>query len=113
DRAFAAAMQRDFTRAPPLELAVQVGEYSDDGLSRASTDVGDVSWSVPTAGIGTATWVPGTAAHSWQAVAASGHPIGHGGALLAARTLAVAAGRLHTDPESVREDQTESARRRR
>ena len=112
DRAFAAAMQRDFTRAPPLELAVQVGEYSDDGLSRASTDVGDVSWSVPTAGIGTATWVPGTAAHSWQAVAASGHPIGHGGALLAARTLALAAVRLYLEPEVVREAQAELRRRR-
>jgi len=34
-----------------------------------STDVGDVSWTVPTVGLNTATWVPGTAAHSWQAAA--------------------------------------------
>ena len=32
--------------------------------SYGSTDVGDVSWVVPTAGIRAATWVPGTAAHS-------------------------------------------------
>ncbi|HKB89356.1 MAG TPA: amidohydrolase, partial [Opitutaceae bacterium] len=32
----------------------------------ASTDVGDVSWTVPTVGLVTATWVPGTPAHSWQ-----------------------------------------------
>ncbi len=38
----------------------------------ASTDVGDVSWTVPTVGLVTATWVPGTPAHSWQAVAAGG-----------------------------------------
>ena len=37
-----------------------------------STDIGDVSWLVPTAGFRTATWVPGTPAHSWQAVAAGG-----------------------------------------
>ena len=30
-----------------------------------STDVGDVSWLVPTAGARIATWVPGTSAHSW------------------------------------------------
>lgn len=32
---------------------------------KASTDVGDVSWTVPTAGMRATTWVPGTAAHSW------------------------------------------------
>jgi len=44
-----------------------------------STDVGDVSWLVPTAQISAATWVPGTSAHSWQAVAAGGTSIGHKG----------------------------------
>ena len=37
--------------------------------SYGSTDVGDVSWVVPTAGMRAASWVPGTASHSWQAVA--------------------------------------------
>lgn len=41
-----------------------------------STDVGDVSWTVPTVGVNTATWVPGTPAHSWQAAAAGGMSIG-------------------------------------
>ena len=41
-------------------------------LGMGSTDVGDVSWVVPTIGFRTATWVPGTPAHSWQAVAAGG-----------------------------------------
>ncbi|HNR07450.1 MAG TPA: amidohydrolase [Saprospiraceae bacterium] len=54
----------------------------------ASTDVGDVSWVVPTAGLSTATWVPGTTAHSWQAVAAGGTSIGIKGMLVAAKTLA-------------------------
>ena len=55
--------------------------------TKGSTDVGDVSWMVPTAGLGTATWVPGTSAHSWQAVAAGGMGIGTKGMLLAAKTL--------------------------
>jgi aminobenzoyl-glutamate utilization protein B len=56
--------------------------------SYGSTDVGDVSWLVPTAGVRTATWVPGTAAHSWQAVSAGGTSIGIKGAELAAKTIA-------------------------
>ena len=52
-----------------------------------STDVGDVSWNVPTGGFNTATWVPGTAAHSWQAVAAGGTSIGLKGMKLAAEVL--------------------------
>jgi len=53
---------------PPLSL--------DETFGGGSTDVGDVSWVVPNVGLSTASWVPGTAAHSWQAVAASGYSIG-------------------------------------
>lgn len=60
-------------------------------LGYGSTDVGDVSMTVPTVGLRVATWVPGTAAHSWQAVAASGTSIGYKGAQVAAKTLALAA----------------------
>lgn len=52
-----------------------------------STDVGDVSWNVPTGGFNTATWVPGTSAHSWQAIAAGGTSIGLKGMKLAAEVL--------------------------
>ncbi len=55
---------------------------------KGSTDVGDVSWNVPTTGLRTATWVPGTAAHSWQAIAAGGTSIGAKGMHVAAKTLA-------------------------
>ena len=64
-----------------------------------STDVGDVSIAVPTVGLQTATWVPGTAAHSWQAVAAGGMSIGFKGADLAARALSSFAVRLYTDEQ--------------
>src|SRR5690606_6638420 len=80
--------------------------------SFASTDVGDVSWAVPTAGIATATWVPGTAAHSWQAVAASGHAIGAAGTEVAARALALAATRLYEDPALASGAREEFERRR-
>ncbi|WP_221390726.1 amidohydrolase [Dyadobacter sp. NIV53] len=63
-----------------------------------STDVGDVSWAVPTVGFGAATWVPGTPAHSWQAVAAGGTDIGKKGMMVASKTLALTAIDLFKDP---------------
>ncbi len=70
-------------------------------LGYGSTDVGDVSWAVPTVGLRTATWVPGTSAHSWQAVAASGMSIGHKGADLAAKTLTLAAIELYQNEDMI------------
>ena len=77
-----------------------------------STDVGDVSWAVPTVGFGTATWVPGTAAHSWQAVATGGMSIAHKGMLLAARLLALTAVDLYSNPALVERARNELEERR-
>jgi len=66
-----------------------------------STDVGDVSWLVPTVGFSAATWVPGTPAHSWQAVAAGGMSIGHKGLQLATRVLARTAADLIRQPDLI------------
>ena len=83
---------------PSLELGSQARVQPYLYRQRmGSTDVGDVSWAVPTVGFGTATWVPGTAAHSWQAVAAGGMSIGHKGMLLAARLLALTATDLYSN----------------
>ncbi|MBF33662.1 MAG: amidohydrolase [Hyphomonadaceae bacterium] len=70
-------------------------------LGYGSTDVGDVSYAAPTVGLNTATWVPGTSAHSWQAVAASGMSIGEKGAELATKTLTAAAIELYQNPDLV------------
>jgi aminobenzoyl-glutamate utilization protein B len=77
---------------PSLELGSQeeVQPFVVD-MFYASTDVGDVSVAVPTVGLSTATWVPGTSAHSWQSTAASGMTIGYKGAQVAAKTLTLAA----------------------
>jgi aminobenzoyl-glutamate utilization protein B len=69
------------------------------GSFPASTDVGDVSVMVPTVGLSTATWVPGTPAHSWQSTAASGMTIGYKGAQNAAKTLTLAAIELFENEE--------------
>ena len=77
-----------------------------------STDVGDVSWAVPTAGLRTATWVPGTFGHSWQAVAAGGMSIGKKGMMVAAKTLTLTAIDLFSDQEIIDKANQELKRRR-
>ena len=68
-------------------------------LGYGSTDVGDVSYAAPTVGLRTATWVPGTSAHSWQSSAASGMSIGFKGANNAAKTLTLAGIELFENEE--------------
>ncbi len=77
-----------------------------------STDVGDVSWLVPTAGLRVATWVPGTSAHTWQAVAAGGMSIGAKGMMVAAKTMSLTAIDLFQNPEAVAQAKEELNRRR-
>ena len=67
----------------------------------ASSDAGDVSWVVPTGTFGTATFVPGIQPHTWQAAACAGSGIGRKGMVLAAKTLALSAMDLFTDPAQV------------
>jgi len=84
-----------------LEKAAVVQPYKTLDPSFGSTDVGDVSFTVPTAGMGSATWVPGTPAHSWQAVAAGGTDIGNKGMMVAAKTLALTAIELFLNPAQI------------
>ncbi|MEM7017526.1 MAG: amidohydrolase, partial [Pseudomonadota bacterium] len=79
---------------------------------KGSTDVGDISWVVPTVGLRTATWTPGTSAHSWQAIAAGGMSIGHKGMLLASKTLANTAIQLFQSPETIKSAREEFMQRR-
>ena len=68
-----------------------------------STDVGDISWHVPTSGIGTVCFAAGSPGHSWQNVAAIGSPIGHKGLLVAAKVLALSTVELLQDGKLLEE----------
>jgi aminobenzoyl-glutamate utilization protein B len=68
---------------------------------RASSDVGDVSWLVPTAGFTTACLIPGSYLHTWQTVAAGGSSIGDKGMINAAKVLAMTAAELLKNPELI------------
>ncbi|MBT8182258.1 MAG: amidohydrolase, partial [Eudoraea sp.] len=95
-----------------LEIAENIQPYNTVGETSGSTDVGDVSFAVPTAGMGAATWVPGTPAHSWQAVAAGGTSIGKKGMMVAAKTLTLTAIDLFTSQDLVAKSKAEFLERR-
>ena len=86
--------------------------YSD---LKYSTDVGDVSWIVPTVHLNIPTFAAGTALHSWQAVAQGKSSIAHKGMLYAAKIMALTALDFLQNPElanQARKELTETSRRR-
>ncbi|MFN7921956.1 MAG: amidohydrolase [Bryobacteraceae bacterium] len=103
ERAFAERIRStiDLTGAPELgSEETIVPQNVSNGLG-GSTDVGDVSWLLPTAQFVVATWAPGTPAHSWQSTACSGMSIGRKGMAVAAKTLALTTLDIVYDPRQV------------
>ena len=95
-----------------LASASEIRNYQYNGQKYSSTDSGDVSWVTPLATLNTATWVPGTAAHSWQAVAAGGTSIGIKAMVVAAKTLALTGAQLLQDPALIAAAKAEFAKSR-
>lgn len=95
-----------------LDTAKNIQPYKTEARAYGSTDVGDVSFTVPTVGMGTATWVPGTPAHSWQAVAAGGTTIGKKGMMVAAKALTLTAIELFSNETLVSEAEEEFLEKR-
>jgi len=104
-KAFALELQKSLNAEtiPSLDVTekIQPLRAYDPNQPSASTDVGDVSWNVPTIGFSTATFVPGVAAHSWQAAASAGMSIGQTGMVIASKALALTAIDLLTTPQLV------------
>jgi len=100
--AFALRLQKTLgtDTVPNLDLTsiIEPLRPVDPNAPSASTDVGDVSWTVPTIGFSTATFVPGVAAHTWQATASTGMSIGQDGMIIASRALAITAVDLFANP---------------
>ena len=103
--AFALNLQKTLPAgaAPSLDQTgiIQPLRPYDPNAPSASTDVGDVSWNVPTIGFGAATFVPGVAAHTWQAAASAGMSIGQDGMVIASKALALTALDLFMTPSLV------------
>ena len=86
---------------------------SDEGYEAyVSSDVGNVTWAVPTGSFRYACFTPGGVGHSWQQVASAGTTIGTKGALGAARVLYLSAYELFTDAAALARVRQEFEKRR-
>ena len=96
---------------PPSNMAARLAKYRDLPLiggnfpaldehivGGGSTDVGDLSQIVPVSTLGTTCFPTGVPGHSWGNVATCGMSIGHKGMMHAAKTMAVTAMELLSDP---------------
>ncbi|WP_352990950.1 M20 family metallopeptidase [Mesorhizobium sp. M1233] len=72
-----------------------------DAFDMGSTDVGDVSWIVPTAQCYTACFAIGTPFHAWQLVTQGNLPAAHKGMILAAKVMASTAADCIRNPEII------------
>lgn len=113
DRVFARQIQETLTDADIAATFRRIGRKPDKGLAlcdfvapldrdreggEGSTDVGDVSWAVPTVQARVATCAIGTPFHTWQTVAQGKAPAAHKGMVYAAKAMASTACRLIEDP---------------
>lgn len=106
DRAFARRLQQplieQFGTKFPLAIDETIYPVAQSSKpSKGSTDVGDISWFVPTGGIRTTCLVAESPGHSWQNVACIGSSIGEKGIIYASKVLAISALDLLEKPELV------------
>lgn len=123
DQVFAARIQETLA-AEDIESALQqVGCSACDAplsdfvlpagsrFSLGSTDVGDVSWTVPTVQALGATCAIGTPLHSWQMTAQGVSPVAHKGMIHVAKAMAMTAIQLFRSPDVLKEAQDDHAQR--
>ena len=106
DRAFARRLQEplieQFGTKFPLAIDESVKTVAESNSpSKGSTDVGDISWYVPTGGLRTACFMADSPGHSWQNVACIASPIGEKGIVYASKVIAATAIKLLESPETV------------
>ncbi len=79
-------------------------------VMQGSTDVGDVSWIVPTAQFFTTCFVAGTPLHTWQLVSQGKTSLAHKGLLYAGKVLAASAVEIFENPELIEKAKKELVR---
>ncbi|MCS7082857.1 MAG: amidohydrolase [Bacteroidota bacterium] len=99
DQAFARQLQRFLgLEEKGLSTAIKPLAPNPEPATGGSTDVAEVSWIAPTAGLSVATAAQLIPWHSWASTACHGTSIGHAGALVAAKVLALTGYDLLTQP---------------
>jgi aminobenzoyl-glutamate utilization protein B len=100
-----APLRADFglKEAKPLNDIIEELPAKPETAQGGSTDVGDVSWLVPTGGLETVCFAAGSPGHSWQNVAAAGSPISHKGTMVASKVLALSLVELLQDTQALKD----------
>ncbi|SMX32687.1 amidohydrolase [Maliponia aquimaris] len=113
DRAFAREIQKTLTPEEIRATFRRIGMKPDPSLALCdfiapldrtheggdgSTDVGDVSWAVPTVQARVTTCAVGTPFHTWQTVAQGKTPAAHKGMVYAAKVMAATARAVMQNP---------------
>ena len=94
--------EEEFAKRPLVTRVEPVDERSMERQYTASTDVGDVSYNVPTSQYAGTTSIPGTGLHTWQFAAQVGTSIGDKGSVAVARAIARACAEVWENPEVVK-----------
>jgi aminobenzoyl-glutamate utilization protein B len=110
EQAFAKSIQKEMdkpedgmaTAVLPMPTNVEVG---------GSSDVGDVSWNVPTMGVVYSSWPQHIAPHQWGCTACHGMSIGRKAVIQAAKVLAATGLDLMTEPDLLKGIRDEFDRR--
>jgi aminobenzoyl-glutamate utilization protein B len=106
EQAFARAIQRA-TGVPETGMDTGIQPLENQEQEGGSTDVGDVSWIVPTLTLTVATAPAEAPWHAWPVVATGGMSIGHKGLARAAKVLAATMVDLYERPDALAAVHTE------
>jgi aminobenzoyl-glutamate utilization protein B len=100
------------TNVPAVGMERRIRALDQQEEEGGSTDVGDVSWVVPTLTLTVVTSPKNAPWHAWPVVATGGMSIGHKGLVVAAKTLAATMVDLYESPKALRDVRAEFERRR-
>jgi aminobenzoyl-glutamate utilization protein B len=100
------------TNVPAVGMERKIRALDDQEPQGGSTDVGDVSWVVPTLTLTVATSPKAAPWHAWPVVATGGMSIGHKGMIVASKTLAATMIDLYENPKALREVRADFEKRR-
>lgn len=98
EQKFAKQLQKS-AGVEPSGMSTAVSPVPNEPTVGGSTDVGDVSYIVPTMGLSIPTVPQGIGLHTWMATASHGTSIGDKGAVAAAKVLALTGWDILTDAE--------------
>ena len=106
---FAEEIRKTLTEPPAIAVGSQekVQPMRSGEINSASTDYWDVSWNVPSVSMAGATFAPGVSPHSWQATACAVSTIGMKGMMVAAKSMALTAVDLFTEPAHIQKAKAE------